>query len=137
MSGLLQSTNMCEHLLDTTILEILKTNDYRAKGFLKVIYCGKIIPSESYSLNIQKGTNSLTDHPLPSDKKPTSKRKKVKGRRVIHTTRCPDENNHRWGANCLNNWHLSLGEIFGLFLYFQKNTSMSNEGTGVETIRMN
>ena len=70
MSGLLQSTNMCEHLLDTTILEILKPNDYGAKGFLKVIYCGKIIPSESYSLNIQKGTNSLTDHPLPSDKNP-------------------------------------------------------------------
>lgn len=54
------------------------------------------------TLHIQKETNTVKDHHLPSDWTRTDffffnvrKRKKAKKVRVLNT-RCPDENNHRW-----------------------------------------
>ena len=44
-----KSTRTCQHLLDTALLESLQNNEYRAKGPSRVVYCGKITPSESHS----------------------------------------------------------------------------------------
>lgn len=62
-------------------------------------------------------------------------------RRVINI-RYPDENQYRWMKQTVRTsvTRHSLGEyggnFSGLFLYFQKNILMSNEGTEVENVRM-
>lgn len=66
---------MCEHLWDTTIPEILKNNDYGAKGFWESSIVEKSLQVNP-TLNIQKGTNTRTDHHLPSDKKTLVRGKK-------------------------------------------------------------
>ena len=125
---------MCEHLPDTTLLEILKNNDYGAKGFLRVIYCGKITPSEYHS-EPSKG-NKYSSRPPPAQwQKDVSKKKKVKVRSVLQTTRCPDENNHRgeqtiWTAGTKDFlWENSVAS-FHFWLLFALSEKYVNEQWG-------
>lgn len=98
------------------------------------------------TLSIQKGKYSNTPPPAQRWAQDrvffnVSKRKRRTVRRAINI-RYPDENQYRWMKQTIRTagTRHSLGEyggnFFGLFLYFQKNALMSNEGTEVENVRM-